>query len=99
MEAQSKKLKQLELSPSLQDNQNLYSENPEYKYSKCKNFLFAKRDKNKPWQIVFAGEVCSEKTFKTTKEAEAFINEKPWNLIATVAMICAGVYNKNNKNK
>lgn len=74
---------------TLSQNSKDYSEKvePEYKNSKTNEFIFARKNKKEKWNIVYGNQVCTPRTFKTTTEAEKYIDSKPYELIIVMTLI------------
>ena len=56
------------------------------KTSEYENPFGVKTNENYEYIITLGSQLASKKTFKTKEEAEEYIEEKPWDLIAIMAM-------------
>lgn len=62
------------------------------KTSEYDNPFGIKTNENYEYIITLGNQLASKKTFKTKEEAEEYIEKKPWDLIAIMAMaICASM--------
>lgn len=64
------------------------------KTSENENPFGIKTNENYEYIITLGNQLASKKTFKTKEEAEEYIEKKPWDLIAIIAMAISASMDK-----
>lgn len=65
---------------------NLNSSDSGQKYCIVEDTPFAAVEKEGKWVLVLGNQISSTKQFETSEEAEAYVHEKPWELMWTMAI-------------
>lgn len=84
-----------------ESNKEWEKEEPEYIDSKYKEFKIVRKNKKEKYKIVYGNSQVTAKEFRTTKEANRYLEKKPYEVIICAALIAVsynmGILNNENQ--